>query len=167
MAEVSNSKLLDIDAGILKEDACIVMVRTEWNAGIVDELENGCRKKLEEMGVQKIGLITVPGAVEIPFGVKSYWDAKKYSDDRPCAFIVLGCVIRGDTPHFDYVCRAVTDGVTQLNLALPVPVIFGVLTVDNEQQAKERIGGKHGHKGEEAAITALKMDTLNKSFRKK
>lgn len=167
MAEVSNSKLLDIDTGILKEDACVVIVKTEWNSGIVDELENGCRKKLEELGVQKIGLITVPGAVEIPFGIKSYWDAKKYQDDRPCAFIALGCVVRGDTPHFDYVCKAVTDGVLQLNLTLPVPVIFGVLTVDNEKQAQERIGGKHGHKGEEAAITALKMVTLNKSFRRK
>lgn len=167
MAEVSNSKLLDIDAGILKEDACIVIVKTEWNSAIVDELESGCIKKLDEMGVQKIGFITVPGSFEIPFGIKSYWDAKKYSDDRPCAFIALGCVVRGDTPHFDYVCKAVTDGVLQLNLMLPVPVIFGVLTVDNEKQAEERIGGKHGHKGEEAAITALKMVTLNKSFRKK
>jgi 6,7-dimethyl-8-ribityllumazine synthase len=167
MAEVSNSKLLDIDAGILKEDACVVIVKTEWNAEIVDELENGCHKKLEQLGVQRINLITVPGAFEIPFGIKSYWDAKKYSDDRPCAFIALGCVVRGDTPHFDYVCKAVTDGVVQLNLTLPVPVIFGVLTVDNDQQAKERIGGKHGHKGEEAAITALKMAMLNKSFRKK
>lgn len=167
MADISNSKLLDIDAGILKEDACIVMVKTEWNSAIVDELENGCRRKLEELGVQKIGLITVPGSFEIPFGIKSYWDAKKYQDDRPCAFIALGCVVRGDTPHFDYVCSAVTDGVVQLNLTLPVPVIFGVLTVDNETQARERIGGKHGHKGEEAAITALKMVTLSKSFRKK
>ncbi len=167
MAEVSNSKLLDINTGILNEDACVVMIRTEWNSDIVDELESGCRKKLVELGVKKIGILTVPGAVEIPFGIKSYWDAKKYQDERPCAFIALGCVIRGDTPHFDYVCRAVTDGVVQLNLMLPVPVIFGVLTVDNEQQARERIGGKHGHKGEEAAITALKMVTLSKSFRKK
>lgn len=167
MAEVSNSKLLEVDTGILKEDACVVIVKTEWNATIVDELENGCRKKLEELGVQKIGLITVPGSFEIPFGIKSYWDAKKYSDERPCAFIALGCVVRGDTPHFDYVCKAVTDGVLQLNVSLPVPVIFGVLTVDNEKQAQERIGGKHGHKGEEAAITALKMVTLYKSFRKK
>jgi 6,7-dimethyl-8-ribityllumazine synthase len=74
--------------------------------------------------------------------------------------VALGCVIRGDTPHFDYVCKAVTDGVVQLNLLLPVPTIFGVLTVDNELQAKERIGGKHGHKGGEAAITALKMINL-------
>ncbi len=78
----------------------------------------------------------------------------------PNAFIALGCVLRGDTPHFDYVCKAVTDGVVQLNLILPVPTIFGVLTVDNQQQADERIGGKHGHIGEEAAITALKMISI-------
>jgi 6,7-dimethyl-8-ribityllumazine synthase len=70
-------------------------------------------------------------------------------------------VVRGDTPHFDYVCQSVTHGVTELNLNMQVPVIFGVLTVDNMQQAKERIGGVHGHKGEEAAITALKMMVLN------
>ena len=84
----------------------------------------------------------------------------------PDAYITLGAVIRGDTPHFDYVCKAVTDGVVQLNLSLPVPVIFGVLTVDNEEQAKERIGGKHGHKGMEAAITALKMISLQDLFKK-
>ena len=93
-----------------------------------------------------------------------YWDNHKYKDDKPHAFIALACVIRGDTPHFDYVCKAVTDGVLQLNLLLPVPTIFGVLTVDNQEQADERIGGKHGHKGEEAAITALKMITLKQSF---
>ena len=167
MADVTNSKLLATDTGILSKDACIVIVKTEWNAAIVDELTRGCHAKLEELGVKKIWTLTTPGAFEIPFAVKSYWDAKKYSDERPCAFIALGCVIRGDTPHFDYVCKGVTDGVLQLNITLPVPVIFGVLTVDNEQQARERIGGKHGHKGEEAAITALKMVSLSNSFRKK
>lgn len=167
MADVNNSKLLNTDAGILNGDACVVMVKTEWNAGIVDELENGCRRKLEELGVKKYSTLTVPGSFEIPFAIKAYWDAKKYLDDKPCAFIALGCIVRGDTPHFEYVCRAVTDGVLNLNLQLPIPVIFGVLTVDNEQQAMERIGGKHGHKGEEAAITALKMSALNKSFRRK
>lgn len=167
MADVSNSKLLEMNAGILSRDACIVIVKTEWNAGIVDELEKGCRRKLEELGVQKIWTVTVPGSFEIPFTVKSYWDARKYQDDKPCAFIALGCVVRGDTPHFDYVCKAVTDGVLQLNITLPVPVIFGVLTVDNEQQARERIGGKQGHKGEEAAITALKMVAVSNSLRKK
>jgi len=156
MAEVTNSKLLNTDAGIPKKNACIVLVKTEWNATIVDELEKGCREKLETGRVKKIITITVPGAFEIPFAIKSYWEnaGKK---KKPDAFIALACVIRGDTPHFDYVCKAITDGVVQLNLTLPVPTIFGVLTVDNELQAKERIGGKHGHKGEEAAVTALKM----------
>lgn len=156
MAEVSNSKLLNIDAGILKKNACVVMVKTEWNAAIVDELENGCRGTLEAYKIKKILTITVPGAFEIPFAIKNYWE-KAGKKKKADAFIALACVIRGDTPHFDYVCRAITDGVVQLNLLLPVPTIFGVLTVDNEEQARERIGGKHGHKGEEAAITALKM----------
>jgi len=156
MAEVTNSKLLHIDAGILKKSACIVLVKTEWNATIVDELEKGCREKLQALKVKKIITVSVPGAFEIPFAIRNYWEnaGKK---KRPDAFVALGCVIRGDTPHFDYVCKAVTDGVVQLNLLLPVPTIFGVLTVDNEDQAKERIGGKHGHKGEEAAVTAVKM----------
>lgn len=156
MAEVTNSKLLNIDAGILRKSACVVLVKTEWNAAIVDELEKGCRAKLEELKVKKIITVVVPGAFEIPFAVKNYWENKR-KKKKPDAFIALGCIIRGDTPHFDYVCKAVTDGVVQLNLLLPVPTIFGVLTVDNEEQARERIGGRHGHKGEEAAITAVKM----------
>jgi 6,7-dimethyl-8-ribityllumazine synthase len=166
MAEVSNSKLLQIDTGILNTDACIVIVRTEWNAVIVDELEKGCMQVLQREGLKDIRVLTVPGAFEIPFGIKSYWDASKYKDDRPMAFIALGCVLRGDTPHFDYVCKGVTDGILQLNLSLPVPVIFGILTVDTQQQADERIGGKHGHKGEEAALTALKMISVVQAFKK-
>ena len=166
MAEVSNSKLLKIDAGILNKDARIVIVRTEWNASIVDELENGCKRKLDENRIKNIEVINVPGAFEIPFAVKTYWDTHQHNN-RPFAFIALGCVLRGDTPHFDYVCKAVTDGVVQLNLLLPVPTIFGILTVDNQQQADERIGGKHGHKGEEAAITAIKMIALVNSFKNK
>ena len=168
MAEVSNSKLLNIDAGIPKKNACIVLVKTEWNAVIVDELERGCKEKLEAYEVKKVITITVPGAFEIPFVIKNYWQnaGKK---KKPDAFIALACIIRGDTPHFDYVSKAVTDGVVQLNLSLPVPTIFGVLTVDNEMQARERIGGIHGHKGEEAAVTAIKMIALSlkESFRLK
>ena len=108
----------------------------------------------------------MPGAVEIPFAVQKYWSLHKYRDDRPQAFIALGCVIRGGTPHFEYVCRSVTDGIKRLNLDLPVPTIFGVLTLDNQLQAMERIGGAHGHKGEEAAITALKMIDLVRSLTK-
>lgn len=165
MAEISNSNLLQTDTGILNcQDACIVIIRTEWNAAIVDALESGCRKTLEKAGV-KAKVVNVPGAFEIPFATKAYWEIHKYKDDRPKAFIALGCVLRGDTPHFDYVCKAVTDGVLQLNLSLPIPTIFGVLTVDNQQQADERIGGRHGHKGEEAAVTAMKMISLLNSFK--
>lgn len=165
MAEVKHSNLFDFDAGILPRDAYIVIVRTEWNAAIVDKLEAGCRKVFETYQIESVQTLTVPGAFEIPFGVKCYWDTHKYKDDRPFAFVTLGCVIRGGTPHFDYVCQAVTEGVLQLNLSLPVPVIFGVLTVDNEDQAQERLGGKHGHKGEEAALTVLKMIGFNHQIR--
>ena len=166
MAEVSNSNLLQIDTGIPDKNACIIIVRTEWNTGIVSSLEDGCKRVLADHEITNLKTITVPGAFEIPYSIKKYWDVNKYNDERPAAFIALGCVLRGDTPHFDYVCKAVTDGVVQLNLLLPVPTIFGVLTVDNQQQAEERIGGKHGHKGEEAAITAIKMIALEQSFKK-
>lgn len=166
MADINNSTLLN-NTGIRTGDACIVVVRTEWNAAVVDELEKGCMEALRQNGIEKATSITVPGAFEIPFGVRMYWEASKYSDNRPLAFIALGCVIRGDTPHFDYVCKGVTDGIIQLNQSLPVPTIFGILTVDNDQQALERIGGKHGHKGTEAAVTALKMISLQQSVKEK
>ncbi len=161
MADVKNSELLNTSTGItLQRDACVVIVRTEWNAAVVDELLNGCLKTLKDHNSKCITLLNVPGAVEIPFAIKKYWDLNKYREVRPQAFIALGCVIRGDTPHFEYVCNSVTNGITQLNLLLPIPVIFGILTVNNQQQADERLGGIHGHKGEEAAITALKMIAL-------
>jgi 6,7-dimethyl-8-ribityllumazine synthase len=166
MATKGNAALKKLNTGAgTHAGACVVIVKTEWNAAIVDELENGVRKVLVKQGIKDATTITVPGAVEIPFAIKAYWDTMKYKDIRPDVFIALGTVIRGDTPHFDYVCKAVTDGVVHLNMNLPVPTIFGVLTVDNEQQAKERIGGKHGHKGEEAALTALKMISLVRSFK--
>jgi 6,7-dimethyl-8-ribityllumazine synthase len=143
------------------KDAFVVIVKTEWNAAINNKLESGAKKILEAAGV-KTKTIVVPGAFEIPFIIKAYAESTQPAAD---AFIAFGTVIRGDTPHFDYVCKAVTDGVLSLNMLLDVPVIFGVLTVDNEQQAKERIGGAHGHKGEEAAVTAMKMIALNSKLR--
>jgi len=161
MASTTNNKLLEEIRSIRHiKDALVVLVKTEWNAPIADELESGCMKVLDQYNVLWKTLV-VPGAVEIPFAIQQCWA----NTHIPSAFIGLGCVIRGDTPHFDYVCKSVTEGITQLNLSLPVPTIFGVLTVDNEQQAKERIGGKHGHKGEEAAITALKMIALNNQLK--
>jgi 6,7-dimethyl-8-ribityllumazine synthase len=142
------------------KDAFVVIVKTEWNAHIINKLEAGAKKILKEQGIA-FKTFVVPGAFEIPFAVKNHY---AYSQRPPDAYITLGTVIRGDTPHFDYVCKAVTDGVVQLNLTLDVPVVFGVLTVDNELQAMERIGGVHGHKGEEAAITAIKMIALNRKL---
>lgn len=160
----NSSKLTDTTGIRLPTGACVVIVRTEWNAVTVDKLEDGCKKILDDHKIQHMS-ITVPGAFEIPFAVKKYWDIHKYKDDKPCVFIALACVIRGGTPHFDYVCKAVTDGILQLNLSLPVPTIYGVITADNQQQVDERTGGIHGHKGEEAAITALKMVSLINSYK--
>ena len=161
---ITDSNLFNIDTGILQKDAFIIIVRTEWNAAIVDKLEEGCLRILNQYEMTNYRVITVPGAFEIPFGIKSFWDNSPM--EKPQAFIALGCVLRGETPHFDYVCKAITDGVVQLNLFLQVPTIFGVLTVDNDQQAQDRIGGVPGHKGEEAAVTAIKMIALNRKLRK-
>ena len=158
MASVLNSTLLNFKTGILSKDACIVIVKTEWNAPIIEALEAGVLNVLKEHGIGSIYTLTVPGAVEIPFGIRRYTMMESFP--KASAIIALGCVIQGDTPHFDYVCSSVTQGITQLNLTLDIPVIFGVLTVLTEAQAWERLGGKHGHKGAEAAITALKMIQL-------
>ncbi len=155
-----NENLYNFNPGVLSKDACIVIVHTEWNADIVSKLLEGCIRTLKSYGMHNYKIITVPGAFEISFAIKSFWETYQNKFEKPQVFIALGCVLRGDTPHFDYVCKAVTDGVVHLNFSLPVPTIFGVLTVDNQQQADERIGGKHGHKGEEAALSALKMMAL-------
>jgi 6,7-dimethyl-8-ribityllumazine synthase len=171
MADISNSKLLATGTGILDiQDACIIIVKTEWNNKIIDELENGCKAEFQNRQITNINTITVPGAVEIPFAVKNYWEQVQaqaaVNKIIPDAFIALGCVIRGGTPHFEYVCKIIADGVLHLNLNLPVPTVFGVLTVDNEEQAIQRTGGIHGHKGKEAAITAMKMITFNRLLKK-
>lgn len=157
---IVNENLYNIDAGILPKDACIVIVHTEWNSLVVEKLLDGCTRILKQYGMTNYKVITVPGAFEIPFMIKNSWEGYHDTFEKPQAFIALGCVLRGGTPHFDYVCRAITDGVLQLNLTLPVPTIFGVLTVDTQEQADERSGGIHGNKGEEAAVTALKMLAL-------
>ena len=157
MADIANSKLLQHIEGIRNiKDALVVLVKTEWNSEIVDELERACKTVFQQYKVEH-RTITVPGAVEIPFAIQQCWA----NNNAPTAFIALGCVVRGGTPHFDYVCQSVTHGVTELNLNMQVPVIFGVLTVDSMEQARERIGGVHGHKGDEAALTALKKMVIS------
>ncbi|MFZ9660668.1 MAG: 6,7-dimethyl-8-ribityllumazine synthase [Chitinophagaceae bacterium] len=166
MASKGNEKLNLINTGTqLPEGACVVIVKTEWNADIINALEAGAQKILEKCNVKNVVSITVPGAIEISHAIKIYWEANKYKDIKPSAFIALGCVIKGDTPHFDFVCQSVTSGITQLNLQLPVPTIYGILTVLNEEQAYERLGGSQGHKGEEAALTAVKMIVLSKEIK--
>jgi 6,7-dimethyl-8-ribityllumazine synthase len=183
---VSTNKLTDT-TGIQLKDAFVVIVKTEWNAQNVDVLEAGCIRVLEANNV-KYKTITVPGAFELPFVVNKYWQnlmmlaeedlldeefladieaVEKFKPKKivfPNAFITLGCVIKGDTPHFDYVCAGVTQGIMQLNTTLPVPTIYGVLTVNNQLQAEERMGGLHGHKGEEAAAAAIKMIAMVEQF---
>ena len=158
MATKGNNAL---QKGIPKlKDAFVLIVKTEWNKHIVDKLESGAINIFKQNDISYKTLV-VPGAFELPFTIKSYAESNQKKAD---AFIAFGTIIKGNTPHFDYVCKAVTDGITQLNLSLPVPTIFGVLTVDNDDQAQARTGGEHGNKGEEAAITALKMIALQQSF---
>lgn len=158
MAQSQNSSsLLDTTHLASLKGARIALVYTEWNDDIVQKQLEGCKRILDAHNATVVREIVVPGSFEIPFGCNQLWDAYQDRDDAPEAIITFGAVIRGGTPHFEYVCKAVTEGVVHLNMMLPIPVIFGVLTLDNEQQAVERLGGPHGHKGEEAAITALKM----------
>ena len=135
-------------------DVRIAIIQAEWNGHITKELTRGCIEQLGRHGVDDsfVDVFYVPGAVELTFAASQLIETGAFD-----AVVCFGCVIRGGTPHFDYVCQSVTQGITHLNAECDVPVIFGVLTVDNEQQAHERIGGIHGHKGIEAADTALKM----------
>ena len=134
----------------------IGIVTARFNHEITESLENGCYERLIEMGLkpEQITRVRVPGAVEIPLA------ARRLIDRAHDGVIALGAVIQGDTKHFDYVCNSVERGCTQVMLDTKKPVIFGVLTTNDEQQAQERIGGAHGHKGRDAADTAVEMLNL-------
>lgn len=164
MANSKDSSLLDLSTLNNLDFARVAIVKTEWNQHWIDKQMEGALGIAEACQATISDIITVPGCVELPFGIRRLYEATKNSDNRPEAIIAFGLVIRGGTPHFDYVCQTATEGILQLNLTLPIPVIFGVLTLDNELQAAERLGGIHGHKGEEAMITALKMVQLNRQL---
>tara|TARA_B110000211_G_scaffold68261_1_gene78856 strand:- start:404 stop:883 length:480 start_codon:yes stop_codon:yes gene_type:complete len=134
------------------------VIVSEWNNHITDSLFKGAEEVLLNCGVKEndIVRIDVPGSFELVYGARL---ASKYNYD---AIICIGSVIKGETDHFDFVCNAVSLGIKDLNLQLNIPVIFGVLTDNIEQQAIDRSGGKHGNKGVESAITAIKMAHLNK-----
>ena len=135
-------------------DMNIGIVVAEWNRNITEKLLEGACNTLEKHGVKPENIIVrrVPGSFELTFA------ARRLADTRDIdAVIALGCVVKGETPHFDYVCSSVTQGLTELNSMYDIPFIFGLLTTDNMQQAEDRAGGKYGNKGDEAAITAIKM----------
>jgi len=133
------------------------IVVAEWNETITAALLEGALDTLQKHGVLKKNILVraVPGSFELPYGARVV--AEQFI---PGVVICLGCVIQGETKHFDYICQGVTSGITKLNLDYDIPFIFGVLTTDNLQQAKDRSGGKYGNKGNEAAVTALKMAAL-------
>lgn len=135
------------------------IVVSEWNNEITEALFTGAYNVLLKHGVKKEDIIKdyVPGTFELTFGGKIIAENNNLD-----AVIVLGCVIQGETRHFDFICQGVATGITDLNLKLDIPVIFGVLTTDNKQQALDRAGGKLGNKGDEAAVTAVKMHAFKR-----
>ncbi|MFC2086887.1 6,7-dimethyl-8-ribityllumazine synthase [Bacteroidota bacterium] len=133
------------------------IVVADWNLEITYAMRDAAIETLKKYGVshEKIIVKQVPGTFELTFGAKVIADC--FSPD---AVICIGCVIQGETRHFDFICQSVTQGITELNLTYDIPFIFGVLTTDTIEQAKDRAGGKHGNKGVEAAISAIKMVQL-------
>ena len=133
------------------------IVVADWNSEITFAMAEGAIQTLIKHGVEEdnIDVLHVPGTVELTYGA-----ARIMKEERVDAVIVIGCVIQGDTPHFDYVCQSVTQGVAMLNVQGKVPVIFSVLTTLNKQQALDRCGGKLGNKGVEGAYTAIRMANL-------
>ncbi len=141
------------------DDFKIAIVAAEWNFEITGALAKGAKDTLLKHGVKEenIKLVFVPGTFELTFGAQKL----VHSVEKFDAVIALGCVIQGETRHFDFICQGVTQGITDLNRKFSTPVIYGVLTTDNQQQALDRSGGIHGNKGDEAAVTALKMIAFN------
>lgn len=139
------------------------IVTSEWNSEITNSLLKGAFETLVKHGAKEKNILKkyVPGSIELTLGAQFM---AEYADLD--AIICLGCVIQGETKHFDFVCQSVTHGITELNLNYNIPFIFGVLTTNNIQQAKDRSGGKHGNKGDEAAITAIKMAHLQLEMEK-
>lgn len=133
-------------------DANVLIIKSKWNGLITDALCKGAQETLEAQGVERVDTIAVPGCFELPVTAVRAARSKRYD-----AIIALGCVIRGETPHFDYVAGEAARGLMNVSTEYGLPVVFGVLTTDNEQQALARAGLKGGNKGCEAAHTAVEM----------
>ena len=147
------SSYSNTNIGDLKNKTFAIVV-SEWNSEVTESMYSGAYQTLFDHGIKKENIIrkVVPGSFELSLGAQ--WMAKENKID---AVICLGCVIQGETRHFDFICQAVANGITDVALRYNKPVIFGVLTADNQKQALDRAGGKYGNKGDEAAATAIKM----------
>ena len=141
-------------------DMRVGLVVSEWNPGITEKLLEGARSTLLRIGVKEENIIVwkVPGSFELIYGARRM-QKNRFID----AIIAIGSIIRGETPHFDYVCQATSQGIKDLNIKGEAPVIFCVLTDDNIQQARDRSGGKHGNKGVDCAVAAVKMAWLKQN----
>ena len=133
---------------------CFGIVVAEWNPEITGAMLEGCVNTLEKHGAlpENIHAKTVPGSFELIYGAQQLSRNDGYD-----AIIILGSVIRGETPHFDYICQGVTQGIAHLNATNNIPIIYGLLTTEDLQQAKDRAGGRLGNKGDECAVVAIKM----------
>lgn len=151
----------DINSVPSAENMSFGIVVAEWNWEITSALAGGAIETLKKHGAteENITVKYVPGTFELPLGGQFFAEMANVD-----AVILLGCVIQGETRHFDYICEGVTQGTKDLNLKYNKPFVFGVLTTNDEQQALDRAGGKHGNKGDEAAVTAIKMVGLQRSF---
>jgi 6,7-dimethyl-8-ribityllumazine synthase len=139
------------------------IVVSDWNKDVTWSLLDSAINILKKHGTTEDNIVVrhVPGSFELTLGAQFL---AEYDDLD--AVICLGCIIRGETPHFEYICQGVVHGITHLNLDYNIPFIFGVLTTETHQQALERAGGKHGNKGDEAAVTAIKMAALQREMEK-
>lgn len=158
-----NLSTYDKDSLPKAEDFKIGIVVSEWNHDITEGLYKGAKKVLNENAVASQNIIryNVPGSFELIYGAKKLQQTPHHKFD---AIIVIGSVIQGETKHFDFVCEGVTQGIKDLNIQSDIPVIFCVLTDNTKQQAIDRSGGKHGNKGAEAAVAAIKMAHLRKTL---
>lgn len=159
--ELQNLSSFDLNTIEKDEEARIGIVVSDWNTTVTGSLLDGAVKTLQKLGVKEENIVVehVPGSFELTFGAKIMAEVSDVD-----AIIVLGCVIQGETPHFTFVCQSVTQGITELNLQFDIPFIFGLLTTNTLEQAKARSGGRHGNKGDEAAVTAMKMVALNNKY---
>lgn len=151
----------DFNAVPSAENMKFGIVVAEWNPEVTFALANGAVETLKKHGAKEENILIkyVPGSFELPLGAQYLTEYGNVD-----AVVILGCVIQGETRHFDYICEAVSQGTKDLNLKYNKPFIFGLLTTNNQQQALDRAGGKHGNKGDEAAVTAIKMLHLKESL---